>query len=55
MVKPREKVTNSGEIPQELYEQAANAVINKKAKVRTTARQYGNCSRNKVVTSLQEQ
>ncbi|KAI4469377.1 hypothetical protein MML48_1g00097 [Holotrichia oblita] len=43
MVKPREKKTNRGEIPQELYEQAANAVINEKAKVRTTARQYGIC------------
>lgn len=43
MVKPREKKTNRGEIPQELYEQAANAVINENAKVRTTARQYGIC------------
>ncbi|KAJ8956452.1 hypothetical protein NQ318_010766 [Aromia moschata] len=41
MVKPRLKKTNRGEIPQELYERAANVVITENAKVRTIARQYG--------------
>ncbi|KAG5865197.1 hypothetical protein JTB14_020764 [Gonioctena quinquepunctata] len=38
MVKPRVKKTTRGEIPQELYEQAAYDVINGNAKVRTTAK-----------------
>ncbi|KAG5863594.1 hypothetical protein JTB14_005011 [Gonioctena quinquepunctata] len=43
MVKPRVKKTTRGEIPQELYEQAAYDVINGNAKVRTTAKKYGMC------------
>ncbi|KAG5886755.1 hypothetical protein JTB14_014190 [Gonioctena quinquepunctata] len=43
MVKPRVNKTTRGEIPQELYEQAAYDVINGNAKVRTTAKKYGMC------------
>lgn len=43
MVKPRPKKTNRGEIPQELFEQAANRVINENASIRGTAKQYGMC------------
>lgn len=43
MVKPRERKTNRGQIPQEVYEAAANKVINEQLSVRAVARQYEMC------------
>lgn len=56
MVKPRERKTNRGQIPQEVYEAAANKVINEHLSVRAAARQYEMChvSLNRFVKAKKE-
>lgn len=56
MVKPRERKTNRGQIPQDLYEVAAHSVINENMTVRAVARQYGMChvSLNRFVNAVRE-
>lgn len=43
MVKPRPRKTNRGEIPRELFETAAQKVINENSSIRSVAKDYGMC------------